>query len=246
MEALSKAKLKQFSALHEKKYRQRDGMFLAMGWKVLAEALAAGMQPVAVVMTEGETVLQILPPACPVYSLPAHELRRLSGQEQPEGVVAVLPMPTATLIAPTAVGHVLLLHHIADPGNLGTILRTAAWFGCVQVVCGTGCADVYSPKVVRATMGALFRLKVQQGVDLLPWVAGSPHRVLAAHMEGLPLAGLQPQPHDRLLMGSESHGIDDRYWQLARVQPIHIPGSGLAESLNVAVATGILLHAWHK
>jgi TrmH family RNA methyltransferase len=240
---LSQAKLKLFSALHLKKARQAEGLYLAPGHKLLQEVLQRGLRPVAVVCAEAfAATLPALPPGAECYVASEAALRRISGQEQPEGVVTVLPLPAPPVPDPTRAA--LFLHGIQDPGNLGTLLRTAAWFGMPQVVCSADCADAHGPKAVRASMGAVLHLPVCTVPHMATLLAQWPAPVRAADLAGPSYTGWQPGPTDALLMGSEAHGIPPALLALPTVQPLHIPGSGLQESLNVAVAAGILLAKW--
>ncbi|MBX3101169.1 MAG: RNA methyltransferase [Bacteroidetes bacterium] len=239
---LSQAKLKVFSALHLKKVRQAEGLYLAPGEKLLQEVLQRGMRPEAVIADPGfiPRLPQALP--CPVYEATGAQLRRISGHEQPEGVVTVLPLPACGKL--DAGLSTLFLHGIQDPGNLGTLLRTAAWFGIEQVLCDAACADAYNPKAVRASMGAVFSMAIRYVPDLSEELVMWPGRILAADLQGMPLSQWQPLPSDHLLLGSESHGIPPALLAIPHVSPVHIPGSGLQESLNVAVAGGILMAHW--
>ncbi|MCE3007425.1 MAG: RNA methyltransferase [Bacteroidetes bacterium] len=236
--------------MRQKKQRQQQQLFVAAGYKLLAEAVAAHWPMQAVIGTAaalGALPPSSIPPAgVPCYEATEAQLKLLADQEQPEGVVVLCQLPAAGPPPPGSPDACLLLQGVADPGNLGTLLRSAAWFGLRQVLCGPGCADAYNAKAVRATMGAIFRLQLGYTDDLAGWIAASTQPVWAAHLQGQPLPAVRFRPGHRLLLGSESHGVEAALLALPTVQPVHIPGTAGAESLNVASAGAILLYAWHQ
>jgi TrmH family RNA methyltransferase len=157
-------------------------------------------------------------------------------------LVAVVPMPPpASLAAPTGTELVLALDGISDPGNLGTVLRIADWFGISRVLCTPTSVELTNPKCVQATMGALFRVSVGV-VDLAPqladWRAQGVHLYVAS-MEGVSVFEQELKRPAVLVMGSESHGVSDAVRAL-RAGLIAIPRGGGGESLNVATATSAL------
>ena len=134
----------------------------------------------------------------------------------------------------------IMADNIQDPGNLGTMVRCADWFGISQVVCGAGCADVFSPKAVQSTMGSIARVNVFYA-DLETIIKSHPSTsVYAATLDGTDLHEVRPFSHGIILVGNESKGISKKLIEMAH-QKITIPQAGRAESLNAAVATGILL-----
>jgi TrmH family RNA methyltransferase len=138
-------------------------------------------------------------------------------------------------------GITLLLDAIQDPGNLGTIIRTADWFGIKNMVCGDGCVDCYNPKVIQSTMGSIFRVNMiyrDLSTFLDQW-PGIP--VLAGSLEGSLLKETKQEKQAFLVIGNESRGISEGILQRATVK-VRIPGGGDTESLNASVATGILLY----
>jgi TrmH family RNA methyltransferase len=179
-----------------------------------------------------------------IQPVSAEVLRHISATEGPQGIVAVFPTPQSPL--PEVLGRVLILDDIRDPGNLGTILRTAAAAGVDAALLSPGCVDAYNPKALRAGMGAHFRLAVSE----LPWTG------IAATCEGLNiyLADMEGDvTYDQadwsspwaLIVGSEAHGASPEAMLLSRKR-VFIPMSADAESLNAAVAAGILLFEAHR
>lgn len=180
---------------------------------------------------------------CPVFSVPERTFARLSDVETPSGMLAVLDLPVYALAEILArPGPVLLLAGVNDPGNAGTLLRSAEAFGAAGALFGRGGADPFSPKVVRAAMGALFRLPVAvaDAEPLLAAAAAAGRPVIAADLDGENL-GAEPLPPNALLaVGNERRGVRD--WLPRWDRAVRIPQRGPTESLNAAVAGSILLY----
>ena len=134
----------------------------------------------------------------------------------------------------------LVLDTIQDPGNLGTIIRIADWFGVTDIICSEGCADMYNPKVVQSTMGSLGRVNIVY-TDLANWLKENKQvNIYSATLKGKDIATLGKLKEGILIIGNEANGISDEVMQLVN-EKITIPKIGKAESLNAAVATGIIL-----
>ena len=134
----------------------------------------------------------------------------------------------------------LVLDAIRDPGNLGTIIRIADWFAIPQIICSLDCADVYNPKVVQATMGSIASVNVYYR-DLPSWLKQPPGaRIYAAMLEGKDVTKMQAIKEGLIIIGNESTGISTGLLACAN-EKISIPRKGKSESLNAAVATGIIL-----
>lgn len=249
MQALSKAKLRLFAALQLKKIRYEQGLFIAEGFKMLEEALRSDYVIEAIVVRAGTTLpdgLHIPTHLCMEAS--ADDFKRLTTQVSPEGVVTVLRIPAAPHCH---IGHspdhlppgpAFVLAAIQDPGNLGTILRTAEWFGMPSIICGPGTVDPFNPKVLRSSMGSLLRTRLYLLDDLETWLQANAHLVACADMDGAPLTGdiLQDRPY--ILLGNESLGVPDSIRSIAGIAKVTIPRFGAAESLNAATAAAVF--AW--
>lgn len=243
---LSLAAQKQILALHRRREREKMGRFLVEGVRSVEAAVQAGARIHLLVM-RAETPPEVsfsLPRA--VYTTDDATLAQLSALETSPGLLAVVSRPeTSPADAPLT----LALDRVSDPGNLGTLIRTAAWLGIRAVVYGPGTTDPYAPKAVRATMGGIWDVALTRVPDLSLWLherhaAGS--RIYAADLGGVPLAGWDPVAPSVLILGSEAHGIDPNLepWVDERV---HIPGHPArkgVESLNVAVAGALLMNRW--
>lgn len=235
----AKADLKLVRSLHQKKYRDAEGLFLVQGPKLVAELLASGWPVRTLYATAAMAGRLHLRDA---VVLPPHELERLGTLESGNAVVAVVPRP-----APVPVGAleadelVLALDGIADPGNLGTVLRIADWFGVRRVLCDRGSVEAFNPKCVQASMGAIFRVAVHY-VDLaveLERLRADGAALYLASMEGRSVFSEPLKRPAVLVLGSESHGVSAEVRAL-EARTIAIPRVGGAESLNVAVAASAL------
>jgi len=247
MERLSKAKLKLFASLHQKKYRYQHRMFLAEGQKMLSEALASDLAIEAVIVRENELIPSV---PHPTFATDSATFERLSTQVNSEGIITVLHFPdskqfqTLELLETIPPGPGLVLDDLRDPGNMGTLIRTADWFGFQTLICSRGTVDPFNPKVVRAAMGSLFRLRIIQVADLDTTLQHLQADLWIADMEGqaLPEVNLQDRPF--ILIGNEANGVRDSARHLPQAQRITIPRLGQAESLNAGVAGSILAAVW--
>lgn len=242
---ISKAKQRLIKCLDNKRGRQEHGLFLAEGPKVVEELLTAFV-PQWVVATSSWWAEHSAAVALSVEreEVSTDELQRLSLQQHPQEVLAVfrLPQEVTDGVNPNE-QLVLALDGVRDPGNMGTIIRLADWFGLHEVICSPDCADVFNPKVVQATMGSLARVHISYRD--LPSLADS--LLPSTPVYGLLLEGknLYTEPLEQrglMVMGNEGRGLSDA--MRSRVtQALRIPswplGAYTAESLNVATATAI-------
>ncbi len=208
------------------------------GVKLVRELLAEGWQVNALYATESVAPTMDSPL---VQQVTSEQMSRMSMLRTPPGILAVAVLPDVAQHADPNMGWVVALDQLRDPGNLGTILRTADWFGIRQVVLSKDCVEVHNPKVVQASMGSLFRVKISV-VDLPVWLAEARKQrvnVFAADMKGIDFSVMQWPEKGILVMGSESHGVSEEV-KSAVSTFVNIPRRGGSESLNVAVATGII------
>lgn len=175
-----------------------------------------------------------------------NELERISGFKTPSQVLAVVDKKTEIIEEETG-NCVIALDEVRDPGNLGTIIRTAEWFGFQDILLSPGCVDPFNPKVLQASMGAFFRVNLKT-IDLsahLINLKNKGYRVIITSLDGENLF-MQALPEKiALVIGSESHGISDEIKALADLSVL-IPGAGESESLNAAVAAGISMAHLYK
>jgi TrmH family RNA methyltransferase len=246
---ISRTRLKYLRSLRRKKVRAEEGRLLIEGLNVVAEAAAAGRARELFLTDEfaaSERGAELVGRGLPIVRLAPRDAEALADTRTPAGVFAIVDDPCAGLDASGlepfgARAFVLVADGVADPGNLGTLIRTAAALGADGVVVTGGSVDPTNPKVVRATAGALFRLPVRRGeADVL---AGAGFSLYVADAGGEPVAKWRERPaRFGLVVGNEPRGVADPVRALAK-GTIAVPLSGGVESLNVAVATGILLHA---
>lgn len=247
------ATVMKLSKLCDAKYRRETGLYLAEGIKLTEEALRHSHVQTVVVSEEALTgantgeILTLTDGAknagCAIALASAEAFSKISTENAPQGILAVLPVPERCVPIFAENGRYLLLDTIQDPGNLGTILRSASAFGVTGVVT-CGCADLTSPKTVRASMGAVFRVpvwSVESLADAVQTLRGK-HRVLAAALsENCLCVGQTPlMPNDCVVIGNEGHGIAPEIIA-ACSDVIRIPMTGETESLNASIAASILL-----
>ncbi len=238
---MTEAEFKLTRSLQQRSHRHAEGAFLVQGRKLVAEALRSGWGIRFVVGTR-EAASAVHVPESLLRVAPPHRLERLGTFEHGNELVAVvdIPVPAADgALAPDEL--VLALDGVADPGNLGTIVRLADWFGVQRVWCAEGSVDVFNPKTVQASMGSVLRVEVRT-VDLsarLSAARASGATVFAADMAGTPVFDA-PLPRPAVLvLGSESHGLSPAV-QRQVDSSLRVPGGGGAESLNVAMAATAL------
>jgi RNA methyltransferase, TrmH family len=237
--------------LHQQKYRKLMDSFFAEGGKVVTELLASPLQVRQVVCLESwfgqhQNELQ----GVEVFLVSRREMDRISLLQTPQDVLAVASIPDMKIDSlPQNWNRILVLDSIRDPGNMGTLIRSAEWFGFEAVIASHDCVEFFNPKVVQSAMGSLFRM-LAINEDLSALIKNLKQRrnfdVLALVLDGRPIEesfiGDLPSV---LIVGSESHGISSVLMELAN-QKITIPRSGSRqqnpESLNAAVAAGIVMH----
>lgn len=225
-------------SLQSKKARLLHGHFVVEGEKGVMELLRSKLGVVHVLalqewLTENQ---HLLPTLANIVPLKQRDLERVSGLTSPQPVMAVASLPKQH--HQPSQNLLLYLDGISDPGNLGTIIRTADWYGLSAICCSPDTADCYSPKVVQATMGSLFRMQI----SYIPFQSVQKHtkQVFGALLQGQPPASVNFEPGSVLIVGSEASGIRPETASYITA-PVCIPRLGHAESLNAAVATAILL-----
>lgn len=237
---LSKSEVKYIQSFSQKKFRQQENLFIAEGSKIIEEALKANQVVVKKIYATQQWVEEHRDEPTAIVSVTDDELKRISQLKTPNKVLALIEIPRSggfTLINSRIA---LALDGIQDPGNMGTIVRIADWFGITQIICSTDCADVYNSKVVQATMGSIFRVEVLY-VHLSEWLAAQKGiQIYGAALDGNPLQSYKKIDTGILVIGNESKGIRAEVMQ-AVIEKIKIERVGKAESLNAAVATGIIL-----
>lgn len=243
--AKDNSRIKEIKKLQQRKYRKKQQRYLIEGYHLVEEAYQAGIALDEIFVTP--TFLASAPAwlkKIPYTEVSLEVLKSFSELPTPQGIVAVAPMMQPTP-PETLKGGYLLLDSVQDPGNVGTMIRTADAFGLAGVVVGEGSADLYQGKVLRALQGSQYHLPIYEG-SLFPWLA-------KAHAQHLPIYGTELNPKaislkevvptaDYLVvLGNEGQGVSGAVLKEA-TQHVYIPMQGQAESLNVGVACGIALY----
>lgn len=237
---MEKSKVKYIQSLSHKKLRDEEGVFVAEGPKIINELLKEPAVELKELFATKEWLLSNEHSTVGfVTEVDDIMLGRISFLTTPNQVLGLFKKPVHQKFAPQ--GSVsILLQTIQDPGNMGSVIRCADWFGIGQVVCSRDCADAFNPKTVQSTMGSIARVKVFY--DDLDAVINA-HRnvkVYAAALDGKDIRQLQTLKEGMIIIGNESKGISDDILRLCD-ERITISGKGKAESLNAAVAAGIIL-----
>jgi TrmH family RNA methyltransferase len=237
MEVISKAKIKWVRSLQQKKHRELESVFVVEGEKMVQEGLSQpGAEVLLAVVHKDAQQLVPSPADFPVFMAGNAEMEQLSALKTPNKLLAVFKRPADR---PISGGFQLVLDGVQDPGNMGTILRLADWFGIRSIICSETTVDCYNPKVIQASMGAIFRIQVHYR-PLLPYLKQSGLPVYGALLNGENYTKVSYPDEGILLMGNEGSGISSELLSVI-THPVTIPRLGEAESLNVATATAILL-----
>lgn len=237
MEALSKAKQKWIRSLQQKKNRDLELLFVVEGEKSVLEGIFALSSHLEILVTLESFASQI--PSqfhSRTFTVSTKELEQISELKTPNKCLAVFRRPETSLL-PNVLS--IALDGIQDPGNMGTILRLADWFGVRQLICSKDTVDCYNSKVIQSSMGAIYRIPVHY-VDLAEFLRNSPQQKFGAMLDGKNYKEVDYPQDAILIMGNEGKGVRPEIEALFDV-PVTIPRYGEAESLNVATATAILL-----
>lgn len=250
----SNNQIKEWKKLLRGKYRKQHGLFLAEGARCVEQIVENRFVEIREILTDSEEVVSQLPISndIPIFQLNSEQFLKISDTESPQGVIAVCEIPDET--EPSALlkseGIMIMLDAIQDPGNLGTMIRTASWFGASGVVLGEGCVDLFHPKVIRSTAGA---------TNSIPYLKGDLNRLLDefdsqgwetvlmdAGESSIPLQQYTSSGKKVLVIGNEGNGIQSALFKEGR-KSITITGSTKnVESLNAAIALSIALFSLTK
>ena len=245
--------IKHIIKLKEKKYRNEYNEFIIEGAKILKEAIEEKAKIKRIIISEdalnSELVERNIKKNLSIYDpilVPNNIFKLLSDVEKPQGVLAVIEKNSTGLNIDFSQDIILLLDDIQDPGNLGTIIRTADSVGLNQILISKGTADVYNPKVIRSTMGAIFRVRVLETENM-----GETIKMIQKNSFKVVTTSLQTDKslYDiklnkvAIVIGNEANGVSKEIHDLSDIKAI-IPMNGKTESLNASVATGIILYEY--
>ncbi len=237
---ISNSQSRLITSLGQKKYRQRAGLFVAEGPKVIQELLGEGLRMKWLFTSQPSQVS-----SGSHFLISEAELKKISFLKTANSSLAVFEIPDT--VSYTDSGLVVVLDALRDPGNLGTIIRLCDWFGVRQLICSEDTADCYNPKVVQASMGSLARVEIQY-LRLSDFLDSTKLPIYGGFMDGKSIYS-EPFPENAILvLGNEANGISEEIAERITIR-VSIPRFGATqktESLNVATATAILLNEFRR
>ena len=241
---ITKNTIKSVAALRQQKYRREQQLFVVEGRKMVNELIESTFEIISLFATEkycAENDIQ----SSKVEIATEVQMEQMTGQDTAPGILAVVRQPKQVALNADAT-MVLALDGISNPGNMGTIIRTADWFGIRNIVCSNDCVEIWNPKVIQATMGSIFRMNIIE-TDLEAYLNTAKSQgkaIYGALLNGENLFKMQGKAEGVIVIGSESHGIRTNILPLI-THPITIPRAedSLTESLNASVAAAIIV-AW--
>ncbi|MBP9821470.1 MAG: RNA methyltransferase [Candidatus Pacebacteria bacterium] len=238
--------IKTIKKLHEKKHRKEMGLFLVEGETSVSEVIKSPMEIMHVFCTKeffGVHSSVFAKTRIPVTYLEADEITRVGTLEANRSAIAVVRQKSLDSV-PSGEGIILALDDIRDPGNLGTILRIADWFGVSHIVASRETADFYNSKTIAASMGSFARVSFSY-VDLPAFLESVKVPVMGAFLNGSDVHAFSFPKSGILVIGNESHGISESVARFVSNR-ITIPSYGGAESLNAGIATAVILDNWRR
>ncbi len=245
--SLTAAEAKFIKSLHQKKGRQEEGRFLVEGDKTVRELLASGVAIHGVYALDSwlRENSRLIGKGVHTYAVTPSQLKSISTHEQPNGVIAVAHIPKSNVALKINNELCLAGDGINDPGNLGSIIRIADWFGVKKIVLSTDSVDAYNPKTVSAAKGSLFRVSIQY-TDLAEFLKhNKTENIYGAFMDGENIYNADLSGTGIIVIGNEANGIGSDIEKLVSNR-IAIPSFGVTESLNAAIATGIIVSEFKR
>lgn len=237
---LSKAQISLITSLQNKKFRLQHQVFIVEGIKSVLEFVNSTYKVQKIYATaQAKTKLDKIPDNIKLQEVSGQEFYKISSLKNPQGALALVELPASIDFQMESLQgrHTLLLDDVQDPGNLGTIIRTAEWFGITQIICSIGTVDAYNPKVVQATMGSLSRIHIHY-TDIEHFMDRNIVPTFGALLDGNSIYETDFGNEGLIIMGNEGNGIRPNL--ISKIdKAVTIPRIGTAESLNVAVATTI-------
>ena len=240
-------KLDDIRKLQQKKYRAEFGHFLVEGEHLVLELQKAALDNPQLQHSELYVTAAYEHWQSPfrTHLISDRQMAQIADTKTPQGIVAVVPMPATTSPVSEAGERAIYLHEIQDPGNLGTILRTLAWFGNFRCLLSPGSVDPYNPKVVRSSMGAIFHAPMELDVEL-DSLRTRFERIACLDMNGDCLQSASFKGFDCYLFGNEARGVPREQLAALNAQPFTIAGCGAIESLNLAATVNICAYELNR
>lgn len=242
---MTKNDIKFIQSLKQTKFRKENKMFVVEGNKLVSELLASNFNVENILITESwmEKFPEMASSLKSYEIVNAKQMEQMSSMVTPPGIIATAHTPSYNINPENAANEIILaLDGINDPGNLGTMIRTADWFGINKIVCSNDCADAWQAKTIQSTMGSIFRIQIME-TDLREFLSNINVPIYGALMEGENIFTKKIEKKNGvIIIGSESHGIRKDVLPLV-TSPIHIPrGKGSqTESLNASIAAAIII-----
>lgn len=238
---------KKAKALHLKKFREKEGQFLLEGYRYIKTALELGHVCRGLFVSSDDEKISALMGAFPLYRIEENLFRELSQTETTQGVIGIFDMPASSDLSDISdQGQILYLDRIQDPGNMGTMIRTADAAGIKTICLGKGCVDVYNDKTIRSAAGSILNVSfcmVSDVVQALDQIKALGFTIVVTALEDSEAYDAVDLYGDKncLVIGNEANGVQDLIKAIADVR-VKIPIDGLAESLNAAIAAGIMMY----
>ncbi len=239
IESVNNKIIKLVSSLKLKKSREKEGLFFAEGERNVVDGSKKITPEMIFVSEEYKGIREF---SCEVYEVPEQVFKKITDTETPQGILGVFRKRNG-YIEDIKGENILILNNLRDPGNIGTLLRTAKAAGFETVVADKGCADIYSPKTVRAAMSGIFGLNIvfcEKLEDFIPELKKKGYTIYAADMNGENMFHLKFSFPLGIILGNEANGVDDEVLKAAG-DAVSIPMSGEMESLNAAVAGSVIM-----
>ncbi len=237
--------VKEVKQLKNKSKRYETGLYIAEGENVVLEAVLNKPDEIESIFVTEKFIDMINPSDFKVYLIPDYIMEGISDTKSPQGILAVMKM-TQNSFLPDISDIAVYLDNVSDPGNIGTIIRTADAVGISTVILSPECADVYSPKIIRATMGSCFHINIVKEdtyLQYLNMLTDNGFRAVAGSLQATEShfdADLKSKVV--ICLGNEAHGLSEKLMSIKNVYPVKIPIIGKAESLNVSVAGAVLMY----
>ncbi|MFC1898147.1 TrmH family RNA methyltransferase [Candidatus Cloacimonadota bacterium] len=237
MNVLSRNQLKELAKFSQKKYRDLEQKVIVEGFRLIQQLLENGTEIEEIYTTDPEN-LKILPDIkCKIFQVEQWQLEKITSTKHPQNIAALVPLRKLPILRKK---FLLYLDNVSEPGNLGTIFRTAAAAGIDGIVLSPECCEVYNPKVIRASLGSVFSIPFE--IQAANWLKDQDSILISTGLKNSKnLFEIKVPDKDKILvLGSEAHGISQTILKISDFN-VHIPMSDNIESLNVAVAAGIII-----
>lgn len=241
--------MKDIKSLHQKKYRESRGLFLVEGDRSVREAMASEFSIEKIYAVETWSGAHSSDAeGLNIQTVSDRELNQISSLQHPKEAIAVIRLPDRSKTSVELKGNWhIYLDRVRDPGNMGTILRIADWYGMTKLLCSLDCVEIFNQKVIQSSMGAIFRVEVSylKSGELIELAAKESIPLFGAIMDGDSIYEEPAGDEGVLMMGNEGSGLGPELISASN-KLVSIPGKGGAESLNVAVSSGILADWIHR